>query len=385
MYGKKLILPLILLFVFLFLPLNVFAQNQMTVGQNTVILDKDQVVNHDYFAAGKSVTLDGIVNGDVYAAGGQIDINGTVNGDLLVAGGQITIRGNIIQNIRAVGGTIIIRGNVGRNISVAGGNITIDKDAKINGNLVVAGGNTDILSPIKELTVAGGQVKLESVVLGNVTAGVGMLEIMPNTIIQGNLNYWSNNKATFDAGAKVLKSTTFHQTNFNQPVRNGRNNDIFKMPFGMIGFISSLIFGILIIWLFPIYSQRTTEIISKKFWQSLLLGLVSLIVTPIIAILLAVTIIGIPFAILTMAAYILIIYISKLFVALTLGNIVSKKANWKINRIWTFIIGFAIFSIIGIIPILGGITRMIALFTGMGALLIQKQYYFTTLRDKKLI
>jgi hypothetical protein len=365
----KYISSFFILFVLLFLPLAVFADSQMFNARDTVTLSRDQTVNSDYFAAGKRVIIDGTINGDAYIAGGQIDINGNIAGDLLVAGGSITIRGNVNQ-IRGAGGNIIIDGTIGKNISVAGGNVMIDKGTKIDGNVVIAAGNSQIAGNI----------------LGDVTAGTGALDLAPGTSIQGNLNYWSNNKANIATEASTIKSITFHQTNFRQPMLKERKmlsnaNGFFQT----LGFVSSLIFGIILIWLFPVYSQKLADTISGKFWLSVLIGLISLIVAPIIIFLLLITLIGIPLAILSAFAYGFTLYVSKLFIALAIGRFIATKGKWKINMVWIFIIGFIIYYLVGIIPIVGALMKLIALLAGMGAIIMQKKYYFSTLRDKKMI
>jgi len=172
----------------LFLPLKTFAQTNSFNRQKTVVLNKDQIINHDYFAAGSRVVIDGTINGDAYIAGGQVDVNGIINGDLLAAGGQINVRGTISQNIRAAGGNITVEGSVGKNVTIAGGNLTINRTAKIIGNTVIAGGNSEILTQVNNLTLAGGNVRIGSNVLGNITAGVGTLDILSDVTIQGNLD-----------------------------------------------------------------------------------------------------------------------------------------------------------------------------------------------------
>jgi len=45
----------------------------------------------------------------------------------------------------------------------------------------------------------------------------------------------------------------------------------------------------------PVYTNKLTKIIQKKTWVSLGIGLLAFFVTPIVLILLTITIIGIPF------------------------------------------------------------------------------------------
>lgn len=337
-------------------------------------MDKNQIINHDYFIAGKKVVIDGTVNGDAYVAGGQIDVNGTINGDLLIAGGQINIRGDISQNVRAAGGNVIIEGNVGKNIAVAGGNLTLYRTAKIAGNTVIAGGN---------LTIGNN-------ILGDVTAGVGTLNILPNATINGNLNYWSRNKAIVSPNAKIIKQTIFHQTHFQTNFKKP-SEKAFGTIFGIglffttVGFVSSLILGILLIWLLPVYTQKAVEVIKNKFWLSCLVGFITLIVIPITIFVLFITLIGAPVAFALIFIYFLTLYIAKLLAALTIGKFVAENTKLNSNLIWTFVIGIVLYYAVGFIPVVGMLIKIIVTLASVGAIAIQKKNYYSMFRKKKLI
>jgi hypothetical protein len=337
-------------------------------------LEKDQIVNHDYFTAGSQVTIDGIINGDAYIAGGQVDVNGIINGDLLVAGGQINIRGTVSQNIRAVGGSIVIEGDVGKNLSMAGGSMTIYRTAKITGNTVIAGGNA----------------RVEGNILGNLTIGIGILNVLPETTIHGNINYWSNNKATIAQSAKIIGQTNFYQTQFQTGPKKtiGRINGVAsgaKAFFVIYGFISSLILGLLFVWLFPVFTQNTVDLIKNKFWLSVLIGFITLIVVPVVGIIFAITVLGIPITLVLIFTYFVLIYIAKIFISLTIGKSIAEKAKWNMNSYWTFVLGIISYYIIGFVPVVGGLMKIFATFAGMGAILIRKKTDYLSFREKKLI
>src|SRR3989344_1338494 len=347
-------LPVFSAFLILIFPLSIFAQTNDPTRGKTVILSKDQIIDHDYFAAGDTVTIDGTVNGDAYVAGGLANINGVINGDLLVAGGQVMVAGKVAQDVRAAGGNILIKGGVQRNITLLGGNITIDNDAAVAGNAVVV--------------------------------GVGTMEISPDAVIHGNLDYWSSDEAAISASANVRGKTTFHQTQAQMHTnRIAENAARFASGLRIVSFISTLIVGALLVWLFPVYSQKASGMVREKFWTSFLVGLVALIVTPIIAISLFATVVGIPIASILLFGYGVLLYISKVFVVLAIGVFVSEKAAWKLSPVWAFVAGLLLYYIIGFIPIVGGLTKFAVTLVGVGVILLQKKEYYHMLRKQNLV
>ncbi len=385
----KLLLVFLLLFLLVGFPITAFAKGSSR-EERIVTLNKDQTINHDYFAAGDQVTINGTVNGDAYIAGGKVDINGTVNGDLLVAGGQVTVRGNISQNIRGVGGNITVLGSVGRNITLAGGNLILEPNAKITGNAVIAGGNIDVLSQVNDLTIVGGNAQVSSPVKGNLTAGIGSLTIADGASVKGDVNYWSENKAKIANNATISGQTSFHQTKEISKARESSAKAVGILAglgifFTITSFIAALLIGALILYFLPIYSVKTSTLILTQPGTALLVGLGVVIFTPILAIILMITLIGFPIALITLFAYAVTIYLSKIFAAMAIGAYVSKTGKFKTSPFWTFTLGLALYYVLGFIPIVGWLLKLLVLFAGVGAFVIQKKYYFDTLRTKKLI
>lgn len=388
--ARWLLLPVIVFIVTLLLPYTVFAAANSSDVEKIVNLGKDQTVNSDYFAAGSRVTIDGTINGDAYVAGGQIDVNGTINGDLLVAGGQITIRGKVSQNVRGAGGNISVTGDIGRNITLAGGNLIIDKTSKIAGNAVLAGGNIDVLSQVRDLSAGGGNLRISGPVLGNVKAGIGMLDVQDGADIRGNLEYWSQNKVNMAQAARISGNTTFHQLQTPEELNAARTQARglvtgARFFFTALSFLTSLVLGLVIFRIFPVFSQKTAETVTGKFWQSMITGFIALVVIPVAAIILMITVVGIPLGFLVFFGYGLVTYFAKLFVALAVGNFIGMKTDRKFTIAWAFVAGLLIYYILSLIPVVGFLVKLIFLLTGTGAIVLQKKYYYESLREKKMI
>lgn len=378
------------LLFYIFLPLFLgllLAPSVFAKGTERTILLSAQTIQHDYFAANEVVDIQGTVNGDAYVAGGEVTVNGSINGDLLVVGGQVNIDGIVRNNLRVLGGNINIRGTVGRNISAVGGNITIEKGARINGNLVSAGGNIEVLSPVRDFTVAGGNVRVGSTIQRNMMAGVGNLTLTPNARVGGNLEYWSEEQGVFSQGASVSGRTTFHQTTPPEKEKGAVEAAIkgASLVFEIVGFLSSFLVGLLLLWVAPVYMRDVAMLMQKRFGMSLLMGLVILIVTPIAILLFIVTILGIPIALMLLALYLIELYLSHIVVSFSLGMWIKGYMNKKANMYLTFTVGLIVYYIVGFIPLIGGLTKFIVLLVGIGALVMQKQIFYQLLRSKKLL
>lgn len=373
---KKIISFFVLLFVTtLFLPQLVFAQNPTPTP---IVLPKGEVVNKDYFAASNSVTLAGTVNGDAFLAGGTVINEGTVNGDLLVAGGTVEIRGTVTGNVRVTGGQVVIAGNIGRNLSVAGGSVNVVNSARIGGSLAAAGGSVNVSAPIaKEANVAAGQTTISNSVGGDLSVA-GPVSLTSTAAVAGNLNYWSNNPAQIQPGATIAGQTTQNIPSQAQP-QPGKALGTFaaaKTTFSLAYLISYFIVGLLLLKFFPFSLQKISDNILTNPWGSLGVGFLVLILTPIIIFILFITLIGIPIALILLALFLITIFLTKIFVSYVLGQKILKYSNSKAGNIWALIIGLVIYFLLGLIPVIGGLTTFIFTLLGLGALFLQRKMFY---------
>lgn len=362
---------------------------QSNLRRNEVVtLEKNEVVDNDFFAVGEKVVISGTVNNDAYIAGGNIIVDGQIKGDLLVAGGNITISGKVHGNIRAAGGDINISGIVSKNVTVAGGSARFDNSAQITGNLAAAAGSLEIYGPINgKMHVGAGSFTLANKVGGDLIAGVEDITLTSNASVLGNLNYWSEKEGDISKDASISGKLTYHQTMPKQVDSAGMSKFLANLRTGynIYNFLAAMVLGTVLILLFPNFMQHSKEIISIKPWTTLFVGLLTLFITPIIIVLVLITIIGIPLGLFAIAAYLFIIYLSQIFVANFLGQKVLNYANQTFHPTIGLLIGLLLIGAVGLIPVIGGLVKFLTILFGIGAYVLTKKEIFTDLRSKKII
>lgn len=378
---------LLALFLFLFL---VFGLAPLTLAQNNFrneevsTLSRNEIINKDYFAAGEKVTLSGTVNGDAYLAGGNIIVDGVVNGDLLIAGGNLNIRGEVTGDVRAAGGNIQIDGTVGGNITTLGGSIRVDDDSEVTGSMVAGGGNIEVFGPIgKGITAGAGTLMIANSVGGDVVTGVGELDLGPNAVINGGLNYMSDERARISDGASVSGAIK-QQLPPKGPDEKDKEMFLAGAAVGWVifKFLSLLVIGSLLLWALPVFMKNASEAITKQPLQSLGIGFLVLILVPMVAVVLMMTVIGLPLGLVVLLGYFFILYISKVFVAIAVG---VRILGHKQNRYLSMALGLLILSVVLLIPVLGGLVDFVVMLLGVGAAIATKRAMLLTLRSKKLL
>jgi hypothetical protein len=370
---------LIVLSIFVIIFSSIANASEFRSGDKLVIA-KDEVVNDDIYFAGNSVTVEGTINGDLVAAGSEIRVTGTINGGVIAAGGSIIVNGNVTNDIRAAGGVVKIGGNVEDNVLAFTGQFILEKNARIARDLTLGAGNAVIDGAVNG-NINGGVSDLEmrGATKGNVTIEIGKnIRIFPGATIGGDLEYTAPRQGE-------ISGIVSGKTNYKEiPVK--KEYLASKMEGEIIGYLWLLLIGIISLLLAPELTQKNSDRVSVKPLRNLLWGLIFLIITPIVVVLLLITIIGIPLSLILLISYIIIIYISRIYVGFWVGQYVLKKLKKETRfKVLTMALGLLI-VLIGInLPIIGIFIHFVVLLVGLGAIVLTEYDIFQKLKEQKVI
>ncbi len=137
---------------------------------------------------------------------------------------------------------------------------------------------------------------------------------------------------------------------------------------GILMALGFLILGLILLKLFPLQFLRVEEEIRLSSAKKTVVGFFLIIASAIIIMLLAVSIIGFPFAIFAGLLFIVALILSTLFVSFALGRMLADRLNFRAGNVWLFILGFIVLNILFMIPVLGGLIWIIAVSLGFGAI-----------------
>lgn len=357
----------------------VFPVRAQPTGQNqqTVVVEENQTINQDYFAAGNTVIINGTINGDAYIAGNQVLINGVINGDLIAAGNSLTIGGVISQDVRVGGRQVTVTGMVGGNLTAGAQEINLTPTSQLKGSMVMGGQTILIQTPgQKSITLAGNTATITAPVTGNVDAYVRYFQLNGRAKIGGNLTYLSTTQTEISPTATISGTTTRRSPppGFRPEDQREATSQLKRFLGGLVAFstlvngISKLAIGLLFLAVAPWVFNQTTQTITKRPGAAFLSGLLIFIVVPLVLGLLLLTIIGIPLAFIGMALYGILLYLASLPVSYWIGNQLAQTFGWQLTPALRFMLGLILVMIVGLIPLIGWLTKLIILIVGLGAL-----------------
>jgi hypothetical protein len=332
----------------------------------------------DRLAAGSTVRLAEHTTGDLLAAGGRVDVDAPVDGDTTLAGGELRVRAPLARNVYVAGGRVQLDSEMGRNLRAAGGQVELGSRARLAGHATIAGGDVSVRGPVQgSLSIAGGRALIDATVDGDVTVTAQQIELGPQARIGGALRWRSQGELQRHASAQVagpIERLALHDP--------GRENSASGAQ-GAIGWLAGALWtaGLMVVAAVVLAAAPGLASEVARTWRqragiSLLAGFVALVCIPVAVVILIITVIGVPLALLSLLLY---------FVLLTMGYVGSAiglgqwgLARWKSEaaghlgwRIGATCLALVVLALLGAIPWLGGFVALAMLLTGLGAIMLQ--------------
>lgn len=351
----------------------------------------DDIIDDDIVLLGQSIDVDGQVTGDVYAFGQTVKITGDVRGTVFTGGATIIIDAQSVGTVLAAGGSIEILSPVKRNAVLTGGKICVCENGQIGKDLGVYGGNLSVEGSV-EGTIRGSVGKLVlSGKSGRVKMSVDQAKIKSSAQIMGDLILTAANDPVIEEGAVISGEQKIVRP-------EGEEAGAFLAALApmvafvftlikIIMFIAKVIVGILLIAIFRRFVRRIMDTLITKTWLSLGWGFLAIIAIPVAIAILFFILIGYPLAVFGVYLYSTLWFLSSIFVALVIGEVVLKlfKKEGEKSLYLSFIIGIIILFIVGWIPILNILVRIFTILFGFGALAMGSWHLIREMHEKEMV
>lgn len=341
------------------------AQAQSFRSGVNATVPQGERVDSSLWASGRNIDIAGEVNGDVFCAGMHVSVSGTVKGDVICAAQTINITGTVEGDVRLAAQTVTIGGDVRQNASLASQTFTLAGDGRVGQDLSAAANDVIINGAVgRDVAMAGATLSINSQIGRNVKAESPDVVLQENARVGGNLSYTSKQDAEIRDGAQVTGST-----NRSEPEQKPESDTVLVSGVGVMLYViaSLMILSLALILLFPGAVREVTGYALAAPLRVFLYGLLAMFAVPAVLIILAVTILGIPLALLLLLVWLLILWLAGPTFSYYLGRLLlQSRSN---NPFLAMVLGAFIVLVLFFIPILGWMLWLFAMIMGTGMLL----------------
>lgn len=307
------------------------------VQTNAFSLGPGETLASDLWLMANQIRLEGDVRDDVFLLAttsslwdddtqdGLATLAGEFHNDVWAMGNTVELTGIVQDHARFLARTITLSGSIAGNSLFVGNTIHLTRGADSAGDVWMAGENLIVEGSVEgNLTLIGKTVTLSGHVRQDVDVTAQDFVALPGTEIMGNLTYRCPREFVPDCRVIV----------HGQVIRDL----IPEKPSGIFGdfslesfvyqtwlFLGALMTGMIFMAVFPAITGRAMQGLRYSLWKCVVTGGMALGLVPLVIVFSVISIIGIPLGLLLLATLGILVYLSKIVVAMALGT-------WLIRR-----------------------------------------------------
>ena len=277
---------------------------------------------------------------------GSVIVRGTVTGDVSTVAGSVYVEGTVEGNVEAAAGNVRIAGTVGGDVSAGAGSVRIEEGGTVGGTF----------------QAGAGTVVIDGRIDGDAVIGADTIRLGETASIGGSLRY----DGTLEGNQDAVEGEVIHDASLGFGLRPALEQ-LTSWLFTVYSFILNFLLGAILLALFPRFSQGVADRVVSTPLRTGGVGLGVFLGVIVLLIALAVTIVGIP---ITVAGALLIAVVA--WVALVYGRF--AVGAWLLsfvdygNRWLALVLGLVATTLLGLIPLLGGLLNFLIFLLGLGAL-----------------
>jgi len=342
------------------------------VASDIVTSDGDVFSDNQYVIGGK-VTAGGTMEQDVLLLGGRANLPASVRGDALIFGGESVLLDGVVDgDARIFGGDVTVAGTVSGDVVVVGGIVHIAKEANLTGEVLIVGGRVTMDAVLQKHA----RIIADTVILGGVIENTANITSQHFSLgetarVPGTIVYFAPQEARKANGTEVTGSVSFNK------IDSIRQNGIVERAvvnflnfWIVLRFVTTLLLTFLLVYIFRVFSQKTTEYVLHSFGTSVLTGVLTVLFVPVIGVILFVSLILMPVAMILALCYIAVMIVSSAVASIAIGSLInrafSKKTALEVS-FKTASLGVVLLTLVQFVPIVGEATRLVFFLAALGA------------------
>lgn len=305
------------------------------------------------------------------AAGGDVVIDEPMPGNAYVAGGRVEVLERIGGHAWLSGGDVQVSAEVGRDLHASGGTVRVGRDARVGGDATLAGGSIELAGQVAgDLDAYGDRVEVTGIVDGDVELAGRVLRIGRDARIRGQVRYRSDRPIVVEEGAQVGRGVQRAPRHRAWLERAGRGLAVVG---GLAAALGMLVAGAVFVLVLPRFSREAAAAVGSQPLQSLGLGVALLVGVPMACVVLTITLVGLPLALMLLFGFLAMLFVGFLVGALFLGDAALARLavgtrdslGW---RLLFLLLALVAIALVAQVPVLGPLVWWLLLVAGTGAL-----------------
>ncbi len=319
----------------------------------------------NYYAAGSRIEVTSPMSGDVVVAGRDIELQQPIAGDILAAGWRVRVAGAVDDDVRVAAGRVVIDAPVAGDLTAAGRDVFVGANTHVRGRTWLTGQTVRVDGVMdRDLHVAAATVVIAGELRQPVDIVAEKVEILPSARILGPLAYKSPVAARIAAGATVSGPVSYTRIE----EREAQRAHAFPTASTVLFIVHLMLAGLLVLVFMPQGPASFIRTLRERPGASLIAGFGLLFTVPVVAVVLVISVLGLPIGLTLGAAYLAAIFVSVLATAFFVGDLeVRLVARASISQPWLVLLA-GVLTLAFARALFGGLVVFVSVLFGLGAL-----------------
>lgn len=340
-------------------------------SEQLLTIPAGETIDDTLVAGAESIAIDGTVNGDVIAGARRIVVRGHITGLLIAAADSVVIEGRVDGSAAGFARDLdVAAARLGSNIYGFGQHVTLRAGADVSGNAIVFARTAELAGTIgRDATSFAQNVEIGGSVADNLRAFGGTVTVLGPARIGGDVIA----HVSEESNLRIAPDATISGTVRTEPTPSaiaGRPSVVWSFVGQIVRFAAAIAAGLLVLWLLPslrnAYLESGVDAVITAG-----VGLLALVGVPLVAIVVGITIIGLPIALAGLALWVAAVYFAKILFAHFLGRVVLRERSAEPDFALALAVGLALVIIVINIPFIGGVLNFILTIVGLGMIVEQ--------------
>lgn len=281
--------------------------------------------------------------------------------------GTVIVRGTVRDDVSAAAGSVRVTesGTVGGDVATAAGSVrldgTVDGDVQAAGGSVIVGPTGDIGG---DLEAGASYVELNGTVDGDVRAGAETVVLGPSAVVGGTVRYDAETFAR--APGATVEGSVVRDERLGEAVAS---DPVPGWVGALYGLLANVVLGVLLLAVFPRFSERVADGVTERPARSTGIGLLTLVAVPVVLVLVALTVVGIPLSLVGAVGFAVLVWVAVVYGQYALGVWALSFTDWE-SRWLALAVGLVGVTVLGAVPVLGALLDLAVFLLGLGALVL---------------
>ena len=326
--------------------------------KDVVTIAKSETVDDTLLVAAETVLIEGVITGDLVAVGRRIDISGSVEGNVLAFAESVTVSGKVGGLVLGAASSYDLRGaTVAGDLWIAGEKIGIDNETRVDGNVTVATQTVSVEGFVaKDLFAFAETVELSGVLGEDLETFADRVRLLGEAHVGGNVRFHSGTEDRLHRAETVRVDGEVEFLEMPQGFeKKNRYATVEFYLWQVARLIAALLVGLAFLWMVP--GVRSVSIgAGSEALKTAGVGFLIMVSVPIMAVLVAFTLVGLPLSFIAIAAWLLSLYLAKTIIGAVVGRMLLSESD---SLPLTLLVGLTIVIVAVNLPFIGGIINLV--------------------------